>query len=584
THYARSKQILLRPKKQLKPHQAAALDAVQKGLAIADRGKMVMACGTGKTLTSLKIVEKLAWANKQVLFLVPSLSLMSQTITEWTVESATSLRSFAVCSDAQVGRRRTGDDLADIDIHDLAYPATTNAGKLAEKMARPDESKMTVVFSTYQSLQVISDAQKQYGLPDFDLIICDEAHRTTGATLAGDEESSFVRIHYQNYIAGAKRLYMTATPRIFGDAIRTRAIEMDPTLASMDNRDQYGETLFELSFSYAVQKGLLTDYKVFVLAVDEALVSEGALNRLKNNNNELVLDDATKIIGCYRALAKLDIKTELVADPQPMRRAVAFCHDIKRFKRIESEFTAVVDEYLKTFPLSETQSTVNCEVKHVDGTDNAIVRNNLLSWLKEDSPENTCRILSNARCLSEGVDVPALDAILFLHPRKSQIDVVQSVGRVMRRAEGKKMGYIILPIGVPTNISSEEALNSNGKYKVVWDTLNALRAHDDRFDATINKLGLGVDVSDHIEITVVSNTLPTNPGPTVIGIGTEGGDEPGTPPVTPPPTQPAFNFDEFQKVFTPKSSRSVASEPIGRIGRMILPVLQIRISHALRFC
>ncbi len=557
--YAPNKPVKLKAKKTPRDHQITAIDAVKKGLALADRGKMIMACGTGKTFTSLKIAEEIAGSSKQVLFLVPSLSLMSQTIAEWTIESVIPLRSYAVCSDVQVGKRKISDDLADINIHDLAYPATTDAKKLAAKVAHSHDGEMTVIFATYQSIQVIRDVQKKYALPAFDLIICDEAHRTTGATLANEDESNFVKIHDQDYIAGAKRLYMTATPRIFGDAIRIRANEVDATLASMDDSTLYGETLYELSFSYAVQQNLLTDYKVLVLAVDETLVSEGVQKRLTDDDSELVLDDATKIIGCYRALSKLDLKAEVVADPNPMRRAVAFCRDIKSSKRIKDEFAAVIDEYLKNQSLPEDFQPLNCEADHVDGTFNATARNSRLSWLKEDTDKNTCRILSNARCLSEGVDVPALDAILFLHPRKSQIDVVQSVGRVMRRAEGKNMGYVILPIGVPAGIPAEEALNNNEKYKVVWQILNALRSHDDRFDATINKLDLGADVSSKIEIIAVSNTLPERQknNHEAVNIGTGGYDNAdnesfdNTSGKT-TPSQTSFVFDEFSKAIYAK--------------------------------
>jgi predicted helicase len=557
--YAPNKPVKLKAKKTPRPDQNKAINAVKEGLALADRGKMIMACGTGKTFTSLKIAEEIAGSGKQILFLVPSLSLMSQTIAEWTIESAIPLRSYSVCSDVQVGKRKNSDDLADINIHDLAYPATTDAKKLAAKVAHPHDGEMIVIFATYQSIQVIRDAQKQYGLPAFDLIICDEAHRTTGATLANEDESNFVRIHDQDYIKGTKRLYMTATPRIFGDAIKTKAKEVDAVLASMDNPALYGETLYELSFSYAVQKNLLTDYKVLVLAVDETLVSEGVQKRLTDADNELVLDDATKIIGCYRALSKLDLKADVVADPNPMRRAVAFCRDIKSSKRIKDEFSAVVDEYLKNQSLPEDFQPLHCEADHVDGTFNATARNSRLSWLKEDTDKNTCRILSNARCLSEGVDVPALDAILFLHPRKSQIDVVQSVGRVMRRAEGKNMGYVILPIGVPAGIPAEEALNNNEKYKVVWQILNALRSHDDRFDATINKLDLGADVSSKIEIIAVSNTLPERQknNHEAVNIGTGGYDKGDNEPFDNPsgktnPSQTSFVFDEFSKAIYAK--------------------------------
>ena len=550
--YTPNNPVQLKSKKSLRPHQVAALKAVQEGLEHADRGKLIMACGTGKTFTALKMAEQMAGVGKRVLFLVPSLSLMSQTITEWTTETETPLNSFAVCSDAQVGKRKESDDLSDITIHDLAYPATTDAKKLAAKCTTHDET-MTVVFSTYQSIQVISDAQQKYGLSAFDLIICDEAHRTTGATLAGADESNFVKIHDNGFIKGNKRIYMTATPRIFSDTVKTKANEVDATLASMDNPKLYGETLFELNFSYAVQNGLLTDYKVIVLAMDESIVSESMQKRFTDMDNELILDDMTKIIGCYRALNKLDVKEDVVADPTPMKRAVAFCRDIKSSKRIKEDFSNVVNDYLTHQTMDNTQGLIQCETEHVDGTYNATARNARLSWLKADTPDNICRILSNARCLSEGVDVPALDAILFLHPRKSQIDVVQSVGRVMRRAEGKNMGYVILPIGVPAGVPAEEALNDNEKYKVVWQILNALRAHDDRMDATINKIDMGVDISGQIEIVAVGNILPeqqTKAESAGIGQGGGNNDDNGEAFETEggkKPTQTSFDFDEFQK-------------------------------------
>ena len=189
-------------------------------MAKADRGKLIMACGTGKTFTSLKIAEELAGAGKRVLYLVPSLALMSQTVREWSIDTTTPLRAFAACSDTHVGKHKASDDVADVNIHDLAYPATTDAKKLASKVnAHHDAERMTVVFSTYQSIQVISDAQYKHGLEEFDLIVCDEAHRTTGATLVGEDESNFVKVHDQKHIKGKKRVYMTATPRIFGDAV-----------------------------------------------------------------------------------------------------------------------------------------------------------------------------------------------------------------------------------------------------------------------------------------------------------------------------------------------------------------------------
>lgn len=551
--YLADDQIVLAPKKEVRQHQREALEAVREGLSEADRGKLIMACGTGKTFTGLKIAEDLAGPGKFVLFLVPSLALMSQTVREWSLDTTTPLRAFAVCSDAQVGKRNKGnDDIGDIDVHDLAHPASTDPAKLANKAKAPAPDEMTVVFSTYQSIQVISNAQKQHGFPEFDLIICDEAHRTTGATLEGEDESNFVRIHNQDFIAGKKRLYMTATPRIFGDAVRSKAKEVSAELCSMDDPALYGETLFQRGFGWAVQNDLLTDYKVIVLAVDEAMVSTSIQNRLKDEDNALKLDDATKIVGCYKALTKADLAADVATDTGHMRRALAFCKDIASSKLVRDEFSAVVEEYLASAASGDEEPPLGCEVHHVDGTFNAKTRTRELEWLKAEHEDHSCRILSNARCLSEGVDVPALDAIMFLHPRKSQIDLVQSVGRVMRRAPGKKMGYVILPVGIPAGVAPEEALNNNEKYKVVWQILNALRAHDERFDATINKMDLGVDVSGQIEVIAVSDKLPTKAKKQAGGIGigqgggsTDSGDRDGSSEPTGGEDQLAFTLDEF---------------------------------------
>lgn len=571
--FAARGEIVLADKKKLRKHQEEALAAVRAGLSEADRGKLIMACGTGKTFTALKIAEDFAGKGKLILYLVPSLALMAQTVREWTADTETPLHSFAVCSDTQVGKRRKNDDdIAEIDVLDLAFPATTDAAKLAARAGTVIADKMNVVFATYQSIQVIADAQKLHSLPAFDLIICDEAHRTTGATLAGEDESNFVKVHSNAVIQGKKRLYMTATPRIFGDNVKSKAEEADAVLASMDDESLYGRTLFYRGFSWAVQNNLLTDYKVVVLAMDEGLVSSAVQKRLGDGTSELVLDDATKIVGCYKALTKADMKVDVAADPHPMRRALAFCKDIRSSKLIRDEFKAVIDEFLGVDPVLEDESDdeseghLRCEIEHVDGTFNAKQRGLLLDWLKADAGEDVCRILTNARCLSEGVDVPALDAIMFLHPRKSQIDVVQSVGRVMRRASGKKMGYVILPVGVPAGVPPEQALNDNEKYRVVWQILNALRAHDDRFDATINKASLGQDVSSQIEIigitadseelkavTATVQDLPTRTKKPGSGIGTGGaGERSGDGDSLPQQTEMSFAVDEFSRAIMAK--------------------------------
>lgn len=504
--YELSEQVQLHPKKSLRPHQQQALEAVTVGFAEHDRGKLIMACGTGKTFTALKIAEKLAGKGKQVLVLVPSLALIAQTVREWTKDTTTELRSFAVCSDAQVGKRRVSNtDIAEIEAHELDFPATTNPARLTERASVLDSERMTVVFSTYQSIPVITAAQQE-GLSAFDLIICDEAHRTTGAKIEGEEDSNFVRVHDNKYVNGAKRLYMTATPRIFGEGARAKAADASVQLCDMDDEAIYGPTFFTRGFSWAVENGLLTDYKVIVLAMDETVVSRSVQKRLAADN-ELKLDDATKIIGCYKALLKQGSSDEFSVDANSMQRAIAFCKDIRSSQLIAREFDAVVNEFTNTTYTDDAQH-LTCSIQHVDGTFNAKTRGELLHWLGDDIEAGECRILTNARCLSEGVDVPSLDAILFMHPRKSQIDVVQSVGRVMRRAEGKKFGYVILPVVIPADVAPEDALNDNERYRVVWQILNALRAHDDRFDATINRLDLTNDTSGQIEVVAVSENMP----------------------------------------------------------------------------
>ena len=496
----------LKPKKQIRPHQQTALEKVLTGFKTGDRGKLIMACGTGKTFTALKIAENFPKKNNLILFLVPSISLLSQTLREWTAESDINFHSIAVCSDVNVGKnnkKSKNDDVADITVNDLAFPPTTNAQDIIKSyhsIQSKNQSELTVIFSTYQSIQAISDAQKK-GLPEFDLIICDEAHRTTGVTIAGEDESYFVKVHNQDFIQAKKRLYMTATPKIYSDDTKVQAQENDAFLCSMDDVDIYGQEFHRLNFGEAVSTGLLTDYKVMVLAVDEKFVSATFQQQLADANNELNLDDAVKIVGCWNGLAKRLLKDatgEDIEDNNPMKRAVAFSRSIKDSQKIVKLFADIINQYQQLNP--DDEDLLECNLDHVDGTQNSLQRNSKLEWLKAEPPltpstkggnsGNICRILSNARCLSEGVDVPALDAVMFLTPRNSVVDVVQSVGRVMRKAEGKKYGYIILPVGIPADIPPEVALKDNQKYQVIWRVLQALRSHDERFNDTVNKIEL----------------------------------------------------------------------------------------------
>lgn len=486
--------LKLKEKKKLRPHQSEAVEKVTAAFKKADRGKLIMACGTGKTFTALKLAETTTQGDGLVLFMVPSISLLSQTLREWTAETQVPFHAFAVCSDSKVGKHSE-----DISKHDLQIPASTDTNSLIRGLEKLGRKKaMTVIFSTYQSIEVVAKAQKK-GLPEFDLIICDEAHRTTGAKAAGEEESHFVRVHDQKFIQGKKRLYMTATPRIFGDAAKTKAEEADAELWSMDNESKFGKEIHRLGFGKAVGDHLLTDYKVLVLAIDEAIIDPRFQKSLADANSEIQIEDMAKMIGCWNGLSKrFKGEGSESEDQNPMKRAVAFARSIKDSKSIASSFQNVVSEYIKKNPA--LKDVLGCEVEHVDGTFNVLDRNTKLDWLKENTPANTCRILSNARCLSEGVDVPALDAVLFLNPRDSMVDVVQSVGRIMRKADGKKYGYVILPVGIPAGVPPEEALKDNKKYKVVWQVLQALRAHDDRFDAEVNKIELNKNRSNTIQV------------------------------------------------------------------------------------
>ncbi|WP_417522001.1 DEAD/DEAH box helicase [Marinobacter sp.] len=534
SQYHEDTKPVLKAQKQLREHQVDALNAAVSGLKTADRGKLIMACGTGKTFTSLKIAESLAGKGNRVLFLVPSLSLLGQTLTEWTQESSIPLKSFAVCSDSDVGKRRGKDDDRVIaGISDLQYPATTNAASLQKYMAdHHSDDAMTVVFSTYHSIGVLNEAQTTGAnpIPAFDLIVCDEAHRTTGATFDGEEESAFVRVHDNSYIQGNKRLYMTATPRIYGDDAKSTE---NVTLCSMDDKSLYGEELYVITFSEAVARKLLVDYKVIVLAVEEAHVNRRLQSLLKDADNSLKVDDAAKIVGCWKALSKQGLVETMGQEPDPMKRAVAFCQVIEKeykgknhkvsSKLISEMFGAVVSQYqeaeIKALREKDPDAkldqalTMTCEAEHVDGGMNASEKEAKLEWLKATTEDNTCRILSNVRCLSEGVDVPALDAVLFLTPRSSQVDVVQSVGRVMRTVKDKngndlkQLGYVILPVVIPAGIEPEEALNNNETYRVVWQVLNALRSHDDRFDAMINKLEFNGSMPSKMEVVAVADKV-----------------------------------------------------------------------------
>lgn len=501
------------PKKTIFEHVFQMRDLTIEHFKTEDRGKLIMACGTGKTITSLKIAEKQTNGKGLILFLVPSIALLGQTLREWTAQADESINAICICSDSGVSKKQTKNEDSDgYSTIDLALPASTDIKSIVKQFDALNvvkKSGMTVVFSTYQSIEVISAAQKVLAeknnpLGIFDLIICDEAHRTTGVTLAASDESSFVKVHNNDFITARKRLYMTATPRIFNDDSVSKAAQAEAVLCSMDDEKIYGKEIHRIGFGEAVAKGLLTDYKVLILTISETDMPAAIQKMVANSQNEINADDASKLIGCINALSKQvlgDAGLIKESDPEPMRRAVAFCQNIAASKKITKIFNDTKDVYTESLPEEKRDQIVGVHSDHVDGGMSATKREEKLAWLKADTEgSRECRVLTNARCLSEGVDVPSLDAVLFLSARNSQVDVVQSVGRVMRKAEGKKYGYIIIPVVVPADIEPEVALNDNDRFRMVWTVLNALRAHDDRFNATVNKIELNKSRPDNIVV------------------------------------------------------------------------------------
>lgn len=510
----------VKAERHLLPHQKEALLHAKEHYAAHDRGRLIMACGTGKTFTALRLAEQETEERGLILVLVPSIALVNQTLNEWNTFAKKPLAAICVCSDATASKKKNDD--SDEDTIDLAQPATTNPVSIARQIALREEnhSGMVVVFSTYQSIDAIAEAQrilcgekkvdieslfpidkenhidpkKTY---DFDFIICDEAHRTTGQSGGREDESHFIKVHDNDYLRAKKRLYMTATPRLYAPAAKKKAEENSVILCSMDDTTLYGEEFYRIGFGEAVERGLLADYKVLILTVKDSVkdqLPESILSAIADKEEEINTSDAVKLVGVINALSKrVDEDSESVKeiDPGLMHKAVAFCSKITASKATTDSFNKYAKALAETFDDHIDEPTVQVSARHIDGTMKADERNTLLTWLREAPTDGEeCRILTNVRCLSEGVDVPSLDAVIFLSSRDSQVDVVQSVGRVMRTAPGKKYGYIIIPIVIPADGDPNAILDKNDDFKVVWSVLNALRAHDDRFNAWVNKLEL----------------------------------------------------------------------------------------------
>ncbi|GAA7139726.1 hypothetical protein HpCHN56_06560 [Helicobacter pylori] len=460
-----------------------------------------MACGTGKTYTSLKIMESLD--PKITLFLAPSIALLSQTFREYAQEKSEPFYASIVCSDDKVGKgKKNKSDDDDINFSELPIKASTRLKDILsvhEKAKK--ENKRFIIFSTYQSALRIKEAQEA-GLNEIDLIICDEAHRTVGAMYSSnerDDKNAFTLCHSDGNIQAKKRLYMTATPKVYSESSKAKAKEKDNVIYSMDDAEVFGEEIYTLNFSKAIALDLLTDYKVIILAVRKEnlsgvtnsvnkkisqLKAEGTKLDKKLINNEFVC----KIVGTHKGLAKQDLivlddenkednDLKSKKDTAPSQRAINFCKSINTSKNIKDSFETIMECYDEEL---KKKSFKNLEIKidHIDGTMNCKERLEKLENLDQFEP-NTCKVLSNARCLSEGVDVPALDSIIFFDGKSAMVDIIQAVGRVMRKAKNKKRGYIILPIALEESEikNLDEAVN-NTNFKNIWKVIKALRSHD----------------------------------------------------------------------------------------------------------
>ncbi|EIN1413568.1 DEAD/DEAH box helicase, partial [Listeria monocytogenes] len=537
-NFERPENVVVKKPKKLREYQQTAKDNALSHFKENERGQLIMAPGTGKTFTSLKISEALAKDKAgpfKVLYLVPSIQLLTQTLRGWNNDTELTITSMAVTSDRDASRGTDGTE--DIKASDIGYPATTSSKKILQNWhdfeSLPKPTDMLVVFSTYQSIEVIGEAQKE-GFPEFDFIISDEAHRTTGAHEATKEASAFSKVHSNTNVKGLKRMYQTATPKIYGESAKKNAKDKSILLSSMDDESKYGEVFFRMGFGQAVSRDILTDYKVMVLAVDEAAIQKDMQRTLADPENGLNIDDVGRIVGIWNGMMRRNgYKNPIKNSPYdgaPLERAIAFTRTIEESKKVSGQFEEVVNEYISEAIEDES---IHLSMRHADGQMNALQKGEILDWLANpNKPANEARIVSNVRFLTEGIDIPTLDAVIFLSPKKSQVDIVQAVGRIMRKAEGKDYGYIILPIVIPTGEKPETILDNNKNYETVWQVINALRSVDERFEAMIDKLNMAKPKQLK-----------------VIGVGSapdQGNDQDKTIENSPVQTELEFEWDKFE--------------------------------------
>jgi len=435
-----------------RPHQIEAIASVADNFQHAERGQLIMACGTGKTFTTLWIKEELA--SKRTLVLLPSLSLLSQTLREWTFAASQPFDVLCVCSDETVGKR--GEDEAIQSVSELAFPVTSDAEEIRQ-FIKGDGAK--VIFSTYQSSPIVADAQAGDSTLAFDLVVADEAHRCTGKIT-----SAFSTVLDNKRIIATKRLFATATPRTYTASVKKTAEDRGIEVACMDDEAVFGNVLYSLPFGKAIRLNLLTDYRIVIIGVDSPMIAEWIKNREFIKTDSGIENDAESLaaqIGLLKAIKDYDLK-RIISFHNRVSRAESFKNDVHQVLNW-------IDE--------ENRPSGELWTDFVSGAMPTDRRRQKLDYLK-GLDDNQRGLLTNARCLSEGVDVPSLDGVAFIDPKNSPVDIVQAVGRAIRLSANKKFGTIVIPVFIQQGdnaIASIEASN----FKPVWEVLNAFKAHDE---------------------------------------------------------------------------------------------------------
>lgn len=494
-----------KPRPEPRDHQIEARNAVALGLQTADRGQLIMACGTGKTYVTLWIKEALG--AQTTLVLVPSLGLLSQLLREWTFAATTPFEVLCVCSDQTVGAR--GHDEAIHSVADLAFPVTSDADEVRRFLGSAGNR---VVFATYQSSSVIAAAQADPAIPAFDLAVADEAHRC-----AGKVGSDFTAILDNMQIRSAKRLFATATPRTYSSTVHKAAADRGVEVVGMDNAALFGEVLYALPFGKAIERKLLTDYRVVIIGVDDPTIAqwianrelvslslprplgegggEGVFHDQKNHPSSTRETDSESLaaqIGLLKAIKDYDLK-----------RIISFHSRVKRAE----DFTTDMQNTMQWIS-DEHRPSGTLRTDFVSGNMPANKRKIKLDQLKALGADER-GVLSNARCLSEGVDVPSLDGVAFIDPRSSQVDIIQAVGRAIRLSPDKKAGTIVLPVFLKSEEDAASTIEASN-FKPIWEVLDALKAHDDVLSDELDQIrtemgrkpGAGISTDSLRKITI----------------------------------------------------------------------------------